>query len=78
MLCICCICMFIYVMVMVVLLHREAHKQQNSKLLQQHFAKNCKQATEYISHELPLLEASGPPSIAGETADQHCFEVNFA
>ena len=33
----------------------------NSKLLQQHFAKNCKQATAYISHELPLLEASGHP-----------------
>ena len=31
----------------------------NSKLLQQHFAKNCKQATAYISHEVPLLEASG-------------------
>ena len=33
----------------------------NSKLLQQHFAKNCKQATAYISHEVPLLEASGHP-----------------
>ena len=33
----------------------------NSKLLQQHFAKNCKQATVYISHEVPLLEASGHP-----------------
>ena len=31
----------------------------NSKLLQEHFAKNCKQATVYISHEVPLLEASG-------------------
>ena len=50
----------------------------NSKLLQQHFEKNCKQATAYISLEVPLLEASGPPDIAGETADQHCFEVNFA
>ena len=37
----------------------------NSKLLQQHFAKNCKQATAYISHKVPLLRAS----------DQHCFEV---
>ena len=33
----------------------------NSKQLQQHFAKNCKQATAYISHEVPLLEASGHP-----------------
>ena len=33
----------------------------NSKLLQQHFAKNCKQATAYISHEVPLLEASDHP-----------------
>ena len=33
----------------------------NSKLLQQHFAKNCKQATVYASHEVPLLEASGHP-----------------
>ena len=33
----------------------------NSKLLQQHFAKNCKQATAYISHKVPLLEASGHP-----------------
>ena len=50
----------------------------NSKLLQQHFAKNWKQATAYISLEVPLLEALGPPDIAVETADQHCFEVNFA
>ena len=34
----------------------------NSKQLQQHFAKNCKQATVYISHEVPLLEASGHPN----------------
>ena len=33
----------------------------NSKLLQQHFAKKCKQATAYISHKVPLLEASGHP-----------------
>ena len=33
----------------------------NSKLLQQHFAKNCKQATAYISHKVPPLEASGHP-----------------
>ena len=33
----------------------------NSKLLQQHFAKNCKQATAYISHKVPLREASGHP-----------------
>ena len=33
----------------------------NSKLLQQHFTKNCKQATEYTSHEVPLLEALGHP-----------------
>ena len=36
-------------------------RHANSKLLQQHFAKNCKQATAYISHEVPLLEASGHP-----------------
>ena len=33
----------------------------NSKLLQQHFAKNSKQATAYISHKVPLLEAMGHP-----------------
>ena len=33
----------------------------NIKLLQRHFAKNCKQATAYISHEVPLLEATGHP-----------------
>ena len=33
----------------------------NSNLLQQHFAKNCKQATTYTSHEVPPLEASGHP-----------------
>ena len=33
----------------------------NSKLLQQHFAKNWKQATVYISHKVPLLEAMGHP-----------------
>ena len=33
----------------------------NSKLLQQPFAKNCKQATAYISHEVPLLEALAHP-----------------
>ena len=47
------------------------------QLLQQHFAKNCKQATAYISHEVPLLEASGHPYYSWP-ADQHCFEVNFA
>ena len=33
----------------------------NSRLLQQHFAKNWKQATAYIDHEVPLLEALGHP-----------------
>ena len=28
----------------------------NSKLFQRHFAKNCKQATAYTSHEVPLLD----------------------
>ena len=51
----------------------------NSYLLPQHFAKNFKQASAYIiSHEMPLPEASGHPSIAGKTADQHCLKVNFA
>ena len=31
----------------------------NSKLLQQHFAKKCRQSTVCISHEVPLLKASG-------------------
>ena len=34
----------------------------NSKQLQQHFVKNRKQATAYISHEVPLVEASGHPN----------------
>ena len=33
----------------------------NSKLLKQHFVKNCKQATAYKSPEVPPLEASGHP-----------------
>ena len=33
----------------------------NSNLLQHHFAKNCKQATTYTSHEVPPLEAPGHP-----------------
>ena len=53
--------------------HRKAHKQQAiaTTLFKE-------QATVYISHKVPLLEASATPSIARETADQHCFEVNFA
>ena len=35
--------------------------QANSKLLKQHFVKNCKQATAYKSPEVPPLEASGHP-----------------
>ena len=46
----------------------------NSKL----FAKNCKQATGYTSHEVPLLEALGHPQYSWKTADQHCFKINFA
>ena len=58
---------------------REGKKwHANSKPLQQHFAKNYKQATVYIRHKVPLLEASGHSSIAGKTADQHCFKINFA
>ena len=53
-------------------------RHANSKLLQQHFAKNCKQATANICHKVHLLEASTTPGIGGETADQHGFEVNFA
>ena len=33
----------------------------NHKLLQKHFAMNCKQATAYKSHMEPLLKALGPP-----------------
>ena len=33
----------------------------NRELLQQHFVKNCKQATAYVSHEVPLLDESGHP-----------------
>ena len=33
----------------------------HTKQLKQHFAKNCKQATAYISHKVPLLETSGHP-----------------
>ena len=44
----------------------------NSKLLQQHFAKNCKQATSYISHKVPLLEVSDrvTPRIAEKLLSQ--------
>ena len=41
--------------------NQSANGHTNSKLLQQHFAKNCKQATVYISHKVPLLDASGHP-----------------
>ena len=57
--------------------NQSTKRHANSKLLQQHFTKNCKQATANICHKVPLLEASATPSIVGETADQHCFEVNF-
>ena len=40
--------------------HKMACKQQ-AKYLQQHFAKKCKQATAYTSHEVPLLEEMGHP-----------------
>ena len=40
----------------------------NSKLLQRHFAKNCKQATAYISHEVPLLEVTGHPRYSWENS----------
>ena len=39
----------------------EKNKAQNVTQLQQHFAKNCKQASAYIGYEVPLLEASGHP-----------------
>ena len=32
-----------------------------TKLWQRHFVTNCKQATAYTSHEVPLLKASGQP-----------------
>ena len=47
----------------------------NSKLLQQHFAKNCKQATVYISHEAPLLEASGHPQYSGRCFIHDSYSV---
>ena len=49
-----------------------------ARLQQIHFAKNCRQATANTSHEVPLLKASGHPSIIEKTAGQHCFKVNFA
>ena len=52
----------------------------NSKQLQQHFAKNCKQATAYISHKVPLLEASGHPQNSWKNccpkSDKHLFSSN--
>ena len=42
--------------------HRKAHKQLNSRLLQQHFAKNCKQATAYKSRGAPA-RGIGPPLV---------------
>ena len=35
----------------------------NSKLLQQHFVKNCKQATAYKSHEEAPARGIGPPQV---------------
>ena len=58
---------------------KKQHKngKQATRLKQRHFAKNCKQATMYVSHEVPPLEASRLPSAVGKTAD-HLFEVNFS
>ena len=38
--------------------HKLACKQQ---AIEKHFAKNCKQATVYTSHSVPLLKALGHP-----------------
>ena len=48
----------------------------NSKLSQQHFAKNFKQTSAYISHEVPLLEASVHPQYSWK----NCWPVllNFS
>ena len=40
---------------------KRARKQQAIATTLQKKLKNCKQATAYISHEVPLLEASGHP-----------------
>ena len=40
----------------------ERHANNNSKLLQQHFAKNCKQATAYKSRGAPA-KGNGPPLV---------------
>ena len=48
--------------------NQSTNRHANSKLLQQHFAKNCKQATAYISHEVPLLKASGHPYYSWENS----------
>ena len=52
--------------------------KQATRIKQRHFAKNCKQATMYVSHEVPPLEASRLPSVVEKTADQHLFEVNVS
>ena len=36
-------------------------REGGRELLQQHFAKNCKQATAYTCHEVLLLETLGHP-----------------
>ena len=40
--------------------------QASNKLLLQHFAKSCKQATVYTNHKVPLLEALGHPQHSWE------------
>ena len=51
----------------------------NSNLMQQHFAKNCVQATAYKSHKGAPAKGIRPPLVElGKMADQHYIEVNFA
>ena len=56
--------------------HKMACKQQAiaTTLCEELQASNCI----YKSQGAPARGIGPPPSIAGETADQHCFEVNFA
>ena len=54
--------------------HKMAHKQQ---AIATTLCKELKQATSYISHKVPLLEASGHPRIAGKTAVPRATNICF-
>ena len=47
---------------------RDGKNQSTKQAISKHFVKNCKQATAYTSHKVPMLEALGHP----KNSWKHC------